>query len=814
MRKLNQDRNTGGESDDTEAALNTLDRQGSFLRSKANVSGVSLKVSDNKTAFCIAFVLFAVISAVGITLLYVFEDVVEDQTYLKALTLAKDSGTFFSEQLDRALLPLFSLAQFATEIDIFRNLPDAVGQAGEEGSLPLISSDDTSWMKRNVTGVCDDPELVERYTKIATNIKKSAKMEGVLVNLQFAPHGVLCLLHPMNNTEDFAEGKFRTWSYPSSSQNQNTCLIFLQGVFMDNSGVWGLDLLNDPAMSFIARQTVSATDVVVAGPRKLMQCGSGTSCDALVEKAFIARLPIFFNDHNITIDGIQYPRWGFAVALINWAKLADESRIFEAFEGVGLHFQLSRTDRILNLTTGTYDITRVILAESPAFESNIGSSFVTVPLQTTNNEWEMTVLYGSSVKDDWHAVVMVAAFVVASMLGVLVYLMLVHRNSKAIVIREVASKQAKLDAEKRITAYFAHELRNPLGAIICALESVPDDISPALKELFDCMKLGSRFMTYIMDNLIEGRKIEEGKMQLECAPLSLEAITNEVYSMLKPSVGKSVDFQVHCSTKGKDRVLGDSHRIKQVLCNILTNAIKYTKSGKISISVTWEGDQVVFECDDEGLGIPKEKQKLLFQRFVQLGDRPGSGLGLSISKQLVDLMGGSIVYDSDPDVRPGTKCTVSLPLPRCSISERSSTSTSSSESSSKPEIISQEMEVLVVDDVAMNRSMLSRRFKKCICPNANIQVCATGESALDICSKSTFTIIIMDQFMDTAGGKLLGSETIATLRLRGIRSFIIGCSGNFLEKEFLDAGADIVWQKPIPDNSEILRQLRSCLEIS
>ena len=109
---------------------------------------------------------------------------------------------------------------------------------------------------------------MSRFTEIASNIKKIAKMDGVLVNLQLAPQAVVCLLHPLNNTEDFEAP-----------------------IFMDNTGAQGLDLFTDQFSKFIAEQMIKKDEVAIAGPLSLRQCRD-RNCDATVEKAFIARLPI------------------------------------------------------------------------------------------------------------------------------------------------------------------------------------------------------------------------------------------------------------------------------------------------------------------------------------------------------------------------------------------------------------------------------------------------------------------------------------------------------------------------------------------
>ena len=153
------------------------------------------------------------------------------------------------------------MALFVSELEIFHGLPGLIGPANEPGSLPFLTSGtpDTPKTHRNVTGVCDDPTLINRFTEIASTIKSQAGMEGVLVNIQ-----LVCLLHPMVNPEAFPEG-----------------------IEMDNTGAWGHDLLTDPARKFIAEATIPSEDIVIAGPLTLRQC---PDCDATVKKAFIARL--------------------------------------------------------------------------------------------------------------------------------------------------------------------------------------------------------------------------------------------------------------------------------------------------------------------------------------------------------------------------------------------------------------------------------------------------------------------------------------------------------------------------------------------
>ena len=292
-------------------------------------------------------------------------------------------------------------------------------------------------------------------------------------------------------------------------------------------------------------------------------------------------------------------------------------------------------------------------------------------------------------------------------------------------------------------------------------------------------------------------------MTLTRSPISLKKILNNVHKMLLPSARPGVHFLKVCNTKGRDWVLGDAHRIQQVMTNVVTNAIKYTVTGSITLVIGWEDDNVKFECVDTGPGIPKNEQEKLFQRFVQRGGAPGTGLGLAIAKHLVDLTGGSIRFESDPTVRAGTNCVVLMQLPLCDAPEDVVEESSA--------LIEEPISFLIIDDIKMNRMMLKRRILKGIASNATIAEAATGEEALEICGNKRFDIIVVDQYMEEAGGVMVGTDVVFAMRRMRIDSIIIGCSGNDMGTQFFEAGADWVWQKPMPSNGKIIQDIRTSL---
>jgi len=551
-------------------------------------------------------------------------------------------------------------------------------------------------------------------------------------------------------------------------------------------------------MSAIAQESMKSEDLSIVGPRKLVQC---PEC----EQFFIVRLPIAFSGYEIEVDGTKYPRWGFATALIDWSKLVNRSSIYETFEQRGLEFKLTRTDRNYNEETDSYDTNIVVLAETPNYANSNQGKTVSTELQTTNNLWEISIAYNSRATA-WLAWTIPICIIVAMLISFLLCMVVLQKQIQHELKGKALAQNAKVETERNMTAYFAHELRNPLGAIDSALVAMPESESPEAKELVASMKLCTTFMSQIMNNLLDVRKMEENKLVLRSDPFSLPELVEGVHKMLQPSVKKGVEFTFSCHTNGRDYASGDFYRIQQVYTNVVTNAIKHTSSGSIDLSLRLSGDIIRFECRDTGPGIPKEEQKEMFERFHQRGGVPGSGLGLYIAKQLVDLMDGSIRFESDPATKPGTTCIVDISLQACPPPIEAAVE------EVEPQLFEEKMRFLIVDDIKMNRAMLRRRICKGVAPNAVIQEAATGEEALEILSSGNeerFDVIIVDQFMEQAGGVLKGTQAVERMRAMKIDSVIVGNSGNDLEDEFGNAGVDLFWKKPLPSNEEMLKQLQS-----
>lgn len=234
----------------------------------------------------------------------------------------------------------------------------------------------------------------------------------------------------------------------------------------------------------------------------------------------------------------------------------------------------------------------------------------------------------------------------------------------------VAASEAKSD----FLATMSHEMRTPLNGVVGAAELLAAENLPQReRQLVDWLLTSSRQLRSLIDNLLDLRKIESGKIALERVPLDLHALMNRLPALFEPEAKRAhVRFTKSVSVEAPYMLIGDDVRIQQVLINLTGNALKFTHEGFVRVSaiaLEQSDDEVTlrFEVRDTGIGIPPENAAQIFDRFAQANPSihrqyGGSGLGTTICKHLVELMGGSIGFDSHPD--GGTTFWFTVPLSR------------------------------------------------------------------------------------------------------------------------------------------------------
>jgi PAS domain S-box-containing protein len=377
-------------------------------------------------------------------------------------------------------------------------------------------------------------------------------------------------------------------------------------------------------------------------------------------------------------------------------------------------------------------------------------------------------------------------------------------------------------AKSQFLVNMSHELRTPMTGILGMLQlTLGEELSPLLRNYLETTLGSARSLLQILNDILDMAKLEAGKLVLEENPLSLRECIAQAVDIITPEVQrKGLSLTISVAEEVPDAVLGDQTRLRQVLINLVSNAVKFTTHGKIEVRVT-AGSAVAdgkreftFAVTDTGIGIPETKKALLFQAFSQVDPSLsrkycGTGLGLAISKDIVELMKGSISFRSTEGV--GSVFSFMLPL-RETDQERASAHSpdNTAQASASPQQSEQTRRILLAEDDPTIRQVLGGMLQR---SNYLLDFAEDGLQAIEMWEQGEYDLMLMDVQMP----RLNGFEATCIIRdqeqLRGSHTPIIAMTahaGKEDESRCLTAGMDAYVSKPI-DFVETLRLIREIL---
>lgn len=377
------------------------------------------------------------------------------------------------------------------------------------------------------------------------------------------------------------------------------------------------------------------------------------------------------------------------------------------------------------------------------------------------------------------------------------------------------------EAKSQFLANMSHEIRTPINGILgmdnMILKECKDE---GLREYAKNIQSAGQSLLSIINDILDISKIESGKLEILPIKYELFSILNDCYNLTKAKLQeKPLEFEIQVNENLPSWLYGDEVRIRQIINNFLSNAVKYTKQGKVTFCLDYEqksGEQIllIISVADTGIGIKEEDLGKLFTSFTRIEEKrnrniEGTGLGLNLTKNLVDLMGGEVLVEST--YGKGSCFTARIPqkivdaTPMGDFSRRYQQYLSSSDDDTLS-FSAPEAKILVVDDVEMNLKVVKGLLKE---TKIQIDTAASGGQCLERVKTTRYDVIFLDHMMPEMDGiETLQNMKLLTDNLNGEVPVIMLTANAIVgaKEEYMQAGFTNYLTKPIQE-TELLEML-------
>lgn len=371
---------------------------------------------------------------------------------------------------------------------------------------------------------------------------------------------------------------------------------------------------------------------------------------------------------------------------------------------------------------------------------------------------------------------------------------------------EKALKDANIakEVKSNFLANMSHEIRTPMNAILGFLQLLSkDELTKSQRGYLEIINASAETLLSTLNDILDFSKIEKDKVDLELMEVeSVVGFKNCMLLYANSAEEKNINFKYNIDENIHYCLYMDMHKLRQIMSNLITNAIKFTDAHKnVEIDIVLKRDMensqaLQFSVKDQGIGIAKENQDKIFDAFLQADNSTnriygGTGLGLSISASLIKIMGGELSIESE--ISKGSIFSFELEFDKC---KKKNKYINEHESIDKAIIqdINKELKILIADDYEFNQILITEMLKtfgiKC-------DICEDGQMAVELALKNSYDVILMDINMPI----LNGMEAAKILKnTHHLKTPVIALTANAMEgdkEKFLEAGMDDYIAKPV-----------------